>query len=291
MNDSFARHWKARTGADVIVRQARSRSGKAVDASVDGLNIVALALLYDRNMLDGKTRFIPLEWKPVAQNSAYASPYVSTIVFLVRKGNPKGLKDWDDLLRPGVEVLVSNPEFVEDGRWSYLPTWGYALKQSDNDEAAAREFVRNLFANVKLPGSDSGKRGATAAFVEHGVGDLLLAWENEAHLLVKEKGTDKYEIVVPSVSIAAERSISVTASGSGARDVAAAYIDYLYTHQAQDTAARHYYRPRDPLAKAKYEAQFPPTTLFTIDEVFGGWRKAEQVHFAKGGIFEQIRSN
>ncbi len=299
LNGAFARHWKARTGADVIVRQARSKSGKPVDAAVDGLNITALALFDDKNMANGKAaHFIPPEWKPLSQNSPHASPYVSTIVFLVRKGNPKGLKDWDDLLRPGVEVLTSNPESTEDGRWSYLAAWGYALMQSGRDEMAAREFVRNLFANVKLSDSEPGKAnaktrgGASATFVERGVGDVLLAWENDAHLLVKEKGRDKFEIVVPSISIAAERSVSVAAGGgSGTRDAAAEYIDYLYTHQAQEIAARHYYRPRDPFISAKYAAQFPSTELFTIDEVFGGWRKAEQMHFARGGLFDQIRGN
>ena len=291
LNDAFAKYWKERTGTDVSIRQARSKSGKTVDATVDGLDITALDLSYDGNTLGKKARFIPPEWKPLPQNSPYASPYISTIVFLVRKGNPKGLKDWDDLLRPGVEILASNPE-SEDGRWSYLAAWGYALKQSDGDEAVAREFVKNLFANVKLPDSEPGKGDAMISFIEGDIGDLLLAWENEAHLLVREKGADKLEIVVPSMSIAAERSISVTASGrSGARDVAAAYIDYLYTRQAQDIAARHYYRPRDPLTNAKYGAQFPPLALFTIDEVFGGWRKVEQIHFAKGRFFEQIQSN
>lgn len=291
LNQAFARQRKARTGAGVSIRQAQSKSGKPVHAAIDGLNITALALSYDRNTAGEKIRFIPPEWKLLPQSSPYASPYISTIVFLVRKGNPKGLRDWDDLLRPGVEVIASNPESTEDGRWSYLAAWGYALKRPGSDEADALEFVKNLFANIRPLNSESGKKGAIIDFVERGAGDVLLAWENEAHLLAREKGADKFEIIVPSVSIAAERPISVVASGSGARDVAVAYIDYLHTPPAQDIAARHYYRPRNALASAKYGAQFPSAELFTIDDVFGGWQKAQKTHFAKGGLFEQIQSH
>ncbi|SEK60666.1 sulfate ABC transporter substrate-binding protein [Nitrosovibrio tenuis] len=292
LNDAFATHWKGRTGVNVSIRLARNKSGEPVHALVDGLNIITLALSYDKTTPDGKPGIIPLRWQPLPRNSSYASPYTSTIVFLVRKGNPKGLSDWDDLVRSGTEVITSNPKYSENGRWSYLAAWGYALKQSGGDEAAALEFVKRLFANIKPSDSKSGKRDATAAFVEQGLGDVLLVWENEAHLLTHEKGEEKFEIIVPPVSIVAERPISVIANGgSSASDVAVAYIDYLYTHPAQDIAAKHYYRPRDTAVSATYADRFPATELFTIDDVFGGWHNAEKVHFARGGVLEQIQSN
>lgn len=293
LNDAFASHWKARAGVDVSVRQAQTKSGKPIRAALDGLNVTTLALSYDVDKLREKNRFIAPAWnKHSSQNTLHTlphvSPYTSTVVFLVRKGNPKHLRDWNDLPRPGIEVVTPNPKISADGRWNYLAAWGYALKQSGDSEAAALEFVKKLFANVES--------SVTADFIERSVGDVLLAWENEAHLLVRQTsvgGADKFEIITPSVSIVAEPTVSVVdaVDKNGTREVATAYIDYLYTPWAQEIAGKHYYRPRDAQVSAKYANQFRSLELFTIDEVFGGWRQAQKIHFAKGGIFEQIQSN
>lgn len=289
LNDAFATHWKARTGVDVSIRLAQSTSGKPVRVILDGLNVTTLALSYDVDALHEKGQFIPNSWKPLPQNLPYISPYTSTIVFLVRKGNPKELNDWNDLLRPGIEVITPDPKISESGRWNYLAAWGYALRQPGGSEATALEFVRKLFANVRSP--------ATVDFVERDLGDVLLVWENEAHLLIQATsagGMDNFEIITPSVSIVAEPTVSVVdalTDRNSTREVAAAYIAYLYTPQAQNIAGKHFYRPRDAQAGAKYANQFPALELFTIDDVFGGWRQAEKIHFAKGGIFEQIQSD
>ena len=288
LNEAFARHWRARTGVNIRIRQAQAASGKPIQAVIDGLNVTTLVLSLQRNAFWENPNLIP-PWDPLPSDSHYASPYTSTIVFLVRKGNPKGIKDWNDLLHPGTEVMTSSPKTSENGRWSYLAAWGYGLKRSGGDEAAAFEFVKNLFANVKSLESKSGKGGATAAFVEHGVGDILLAWENEAHFLIQEKGADHLEIVVPSISILAEPPISMAANGQrGVRDVAAAYTDYLYTYHAQEIVAKHYYRPRNAIVRAAYTERFPSINLYTVEEVFGGWHKAKKIHFAAGGVVEQI---
>jgi sulfate/thiosulfate-binding protein len=286
-NKVFIRQWKARSGIDVTIKPVRSKSGTPVRATVDGLDVITLALSYDAEALEKNEAFMLPGWqKPSPQNS----PYTSTIVFLVRKGNPRKLQGWDDLTRPGIAVVTANPKVSGSGRWSYLAAWGYALKQSRGDEAAAFEFVKNLFANVKSLDHEAPE--AITAFVERGVGDVLLAWESEAHLLVKERGSDKFEVITPAMSILAEPTVNVvtqTNDKNGAREIANAYVDFLYTAKAQDIVGKYYYRPRDEKAAAKYATRFPPMDLFSIDEVFGGWKEAQNMHFAYGGIFDQIR--
>jgi sulfate transport system substrate-binding protein len=288
-NKAFARHWKARSGVAITVKQAQSKTGVPIRAVIDGLDVVTLTLSYDVDALNKNSKFTLPDWQePLPQNS----PYTSTIVFLVRKGNPKKLRDWDDLMRPDVGVITPHPKTSTDARWSYLAAWGYALKQPGGNETSAFRFVKKLFANVKV--LDSGTRNSMTTFVERGIGDVLLAWENEAHLVVREHGEEKFEIVTPSMSILAEPTISVVdnvVDQNGARDVAKAYIDYLYTTKAQDIAGKHYYRPRDEKIAAKYAMQFPSVNLFTIDEVFGGWKEAQNAHFASGGTFDQIQVN
>jgi sulfate/thiosulfate transport system substrate-binding protein len=288
-NKAFARHWKARSGVAITVKQAQSKTGVPIRAVIDGLDVVTLTLSYDVDALNKNSKFTLPDWQePLPQNS----PYTSTIVFLVRKGNPKKLRDWDDLMRPDVGVITPHPKTSTDARWSYLAAWGYALKQPGGNETSAFRFVKKLFANVKA--LDSGTRNSMTTFVERGIGDVLLAWENEAHLVVREHGEEKFEIVTPSMSILAEPTISVVdnvVDQNGPRDVAKAYIDYLYSAKAQDIAGKHYYRPRDEKIAAKYAMQFPSVNLFTIDEVFGGWKEAQNAHFASGGTFDQIQVN
>ncbi|WP_004176794.1 sulfate ABC transporter substrate-binding protein [Nitrosospira lacus] len=290
-NVAFARHWKARSGVNVTVKQAHSGSGVPVRAMMDGQDIVTLALSYDIEALKKNTRFTLPDWQG---SSPQSPPYTSTVVFLVRKGNPKQLKDWGDLVRPGIEVITPSPKTSGDARWNYLAAWGYALQQSGGNEANAFEFVRKLFSNVTIP--DSGPRNsrpsaAMANFVERGLGDVLLVWENEAHRVVRDHGGDKFEIVTPSMSIMAEPIVSIVdnAATDGERDVARAYIDYLHTAKAQDIAGKHYYRPRDERVAGKYATQFPSIDLFTVDELFGGWKLAESRHFARGGVFDQMQ--
>ena len=295
LNVAFASHWKTRTGLDIEVEQARSKSGKPVHITVDGLDIPALALSYDVDKLDDKKRSIaPGPRELLAQDfrtGPYPSAYTSTIVFLVRKGNPKELQDWSDLVRPDIKVVSPNPKRSESGRWNYLAAWGYAIRQSGGSEQAAREFVSQLFANAKaVDYKDEKPESSTTAFVLLNIGDVLLTWENEAHRIVQNNGNDKFEIVTPSISIVAEPVISVVdaaGNGKGARGLAS-YIEYLYTPQAQHIAAKHYYRPRDRSVAARYEDRFPHLELFTVDEVSGGWQKAQKIHFAKGGVFDQI---
>jgi sulfate transport system substrate-binding protein len=288
-NKAFAAHWKARTGATVNVRQSHGGSGKQARSVIDGLDadVVTLALAYDIDEISNIGRLLPADWQKRLKNNS--SPYTSTIVFLVRKGNPKGIKDWDDLAKPGIGVITPNPKTSGGARWNYLAAWGYALKKFNNDEAKAREFVAAILKNV--PVLDSGARGSTTTFVERGIGDVLLAWENEALLALKELGPDKFDIVAPSLSILAEPPVAVVdkvVDKKRTRAVATAYLEYLYSPEGQDIAGQHYYRPTDPAVAARYAKQFPKLNLFTIDQVFGGWAKAQKTHFADGGVFDQI---
>jgi len=288
VNAAFGKQWKGKTGQDVVVKQSHGGSGKQARAVIDGLeaDVVTLALAYDVDAV-AKAGLLPADWqKRLPQN---ASPYTSTIVFLVRKGNPKGLRDWDDLVKPGVQVITPNPKTSGGARWNYLAAWAHALKKSGGDEAKAREFVRALFKNV--PVLDSGARGSTTTFVERGIGDVLLAWENEAFLAVEQLGKGKFEIVVPRSSILAEPPVAVVeknAERHGTRAVAQAYLEFLYGAEGQEIAARNFYRPRDAKVAARYAAKFPKIELVTVDGVFGGWQKAQATHFADGGVFDQI---
>lgn len=287
-NQAFAKQWKAKTGDNVTIKQSHGGSGKQARSVIDGLqaDVVTLALAYDIDEIANQG-LLAQDWqKRLPHNS---SPYTSTIVFLVRKGNPKGIKDWGDLVKPGVAVITPNPKTSGGARWNHLAAWGYALRQPGGSEAGAKEFISKLYKNV--PVLDSGARGATTTFVERGIGDVLLAWENEALLAIKELGPDKVEIVAPSVSILAEPPVAVvdkTADKRGTRKVAEAYLQHLYSDEGQELAAQNYYRPiSDKIAK-KYAAQFPKVKLFTIEEVAGGWTKAQKAHFADGGVFDQI---
>jgi sulfate transport system substrate-binding protein len=287
-NKAFARHWKAQTGDNVIVKTSHGGSGKQARSVIDGLDadVVTLALAYDIDEIAGKARLLAPDWQKRLQHNS--APYTSTIVFLVRKGNPKGIKDWDDLARPGIAVITPNPKTSGGARWNYLAAWGYAQKKFGSD-ARAQEFVASLYRNV--PVLDSGARGSTTTFVERGIGDVLVAWENEALLALKELGPDKFDVVAPSVSILAEPPVAVVdrvVDKKGTRAVATAYLEYLYSPEGQDIAGQNYYRPIDATAAAKYARQFPKLSLFTIDQVFGGWAKAQKTHFADGGVFDKI---
>jgi sulfate transport system substrate-binding protein len=288
-NTAFAKCWQAKTGDSVTIKQSHGGSGKQARSVIDGLeaDVVTLALAYDVDELAEKGKLIPAGWqKRLPHNS---SPYTSTYIFLVRKGNPKGIRNWDDLVKPGVSVITANPKTSGGARWGYLAAYGFALRQPGGSDAKAKQFVADLFANV--PVLDSGARGSTVTFAERGVGDVLLAWENEAHLSLKEFGADKFDIVYPPVSILAEPPVTVvdkTVDKRGTRAVAQAYLEYLYSPEGQDIAARNFYRPIDATVAAKYTKQFPKVNLFTIDDVFGGWAKAQKTHFADGGVFDQI---
>jgi sulfate/thiosulfate transport system substrate-binding protein len=291
-NAAFARYWKAKTGQVVDIKQSHGGSGKQARAVIDGLpaDVVTLALAYDIDAISENSGLIVHTWQSRLPNNS--SPYASTIVFLVRKGNPKHIKDWNDLVRPGLSVITPSPKTSGGARWNYLAAWGYALHQNKNDQAKARQFVKQLYKNV--PVLDSGARGATTTFVQRGIGDVLIAWENEAFLAVKELGRDKLEIVIPSYSILAEPPVSVVdkvANRRGTAAVAKAYLEYLYSDEGQEIAARHYYRPRSKSIANKYASQFPKLNLFTIDEVFGGWQNAQKTHFADGAIFDQLYGN
>ena len=288
-NAAFAEHWKSQTGETVTVQQSHGGSGKQARAVIDGLeaDVVTLALAYDIDALAEKGKLIPKDWQQRLPNNS--APYTSTIVFLVRKGNPKGIKDWDDLVKPGVSVVTPNPKTSGGARWNYLAAWGYVLEKHGNDEAKAREFVTRLYKNV--PVLDSGARGSLTTFTERGIGDVFLSWENEAYLATQELGPDKFEIVTPSLSILAEPPVTVVdkvADKKGTRKVAEAYLQYLYSEEGQNIAGKHFYRPRDPKIAARYAGQFSKVNLFTIDEVFGGWQKAQKAHFDDGGVFDQI---
>ena len=288
-NAAFAREWQKQSGDKVVFRQSHGGSGKQARGVIDGLeaDVVTLALAGDIDAIAEKAKLLPVDWQQrLPYNSA---PYTSTIVFLVRKGNPKGIKDWNDLVKPGVAVITPNPKTSGGARWNYLAAWGYALKQNNGDEAKARAFISALFKNV--PVLDSGARGATTTFVQRGLGDVLLSWENEAFLALKAFGADKFEIVAPPLSILAEPSVALVdkvVDKHGTRKVAESYLNYLYSPQGQEIAGHNFYRPRLPEVAKKFEKQFPALQLLTIDKDFGGWKQAQQKHFADGGIFDQI---
>jgi sulfate transport system substrate-binding protein len=288
-NKAFAAYWQKKSGEVVTVKQSHGGSGKQARSVIDGLDadVVTLALAYDVDELAAKAKLIPADWqKRLPHNS---SPYTSTYIFLVRKGNPKAIKNWDDLIKPGVAVITANPKTSGGARWGYLAAYGYALKQPGGNEAKAKEFIGKLFANV--PVLDSGARGSTVTFAERGVGDVLLAWENEAHLALKEFGADKFDIVYPPISILAEPPVAVVDKNvdkKGTRAAARAYLEYLYSPEGQEIAARNFYRPIDAKVAATYAKNFPKLSLFTIDDTFGGWTKAQATHFSDGGVFDQI---
>lgn len=288
-NKAFTEHWKKKTGDKVAIKQSHGGAGKQARAVIDGLeaDVVTLALAYDIDAIAEKTKLLPADWQKRLPNNS--SPYTSTIVFLVRQGNPKGIKDWDDLVKPGISVITPNPKTSGGARWNYLAAWGYALKKPGGNEQTAKDFVTKLYKNV--PVLDSGARGSTTTFVQRGIGDVLVTWENEAFLAAKEFGEGKVQIVVPSVSILAEPPVALVdknADKHGTRAAAQAYLEYLYTPEGQEIAAKHYYRPRLEAVTVKYAKQFPKVNLFTIDEVFGGWQKAQKIHFADEGEFDRI---
>ena len=289
-NRAFARHWQEQTGEGVVIRQSHGGSGKQARAVIDGLaaDVVTLALAYDVDALWEKATLLPRDWqKRLPHNSA---PYTSTIVFTVRKGNPKQIRDWDDLARSGVSVIMPNPKTSGGARWNYLAAWGYALKKWGGDEAKAREFVARIFKNVPI--LETGARGAMTAFAQRNLGDVLVAWENEALLLLKEPSPGGAELVIPSLSILAEPPVAWVdrvVNRRGTRVVAQAYLEYLYSPEGQEIVAKHGYRPRLESVARKHAGTFPKVNLFTIDEVFGGWQKAQKTHFGAGGVFEQIQ--
>lgn len=287
-NTAFSKYWKGKTGDTVTIKASHGGSGKQARSVIDGLDadVVTLALAYDIDEI-AERGLLTKDWQKKLPHNA--SPYTSTIVFLVRKGNPKGIKDWGDLVKPGIDVITPNPKTSGGARWNYLAAWGYAKQLKGGTDASAQDFVKKLYANVKV--LDSGARGSTTTFVERGQGDVLIAWENEAYLSVKELGPDKFEIVTPSVSILAEPPVAVVDKNvdkKGTRKVATEYLNYLYSPEGQEIAAQNYYRPIDKKVAAKYEKQFTKVKLFNIDEAFGGWTKAQKTHFADGGVFDQI---
>ena len=287
-NTAFARDWKAKTGQEVRVEQSHGGSGTQARSVIEGnaADVVTLALAADIDAIAVQGKLLPLNWQTLLPDNS--SPYTSTIVFLVRKGNPRGIHDWGDLVRPGVAVITPNPKTSGGARWNYLAAWAWARAQPGGSDATAREFVRRLYANV--PVLDAGARGSTTTFVHNGLGDVLLAWENEAQLALRELGADRLEIVVPSVSILAEPPVAVVetvALRHGTREVARAYLGYLYSKEGQDIIARNFYRPRDPEVAARYAERFPQLKLATIAD-FGGWAAAQRTHFSEGGVFDQI---
>jgi len=288
VNAEFAKAWKEKHPDGITINTSNGGSGKQARAVIDGLeaDVVTLALAYDIDVIADKG-LVAADWQKKFPNNA--TPYTSTIVFLVRKGNPKGIKDWSDLVKPGVQVITPNPKTSGGARWNYLAAWGYALKQPGGSEDKAKAFVGEVFKHV--PVLDTGARGATNTFVQRGQGDVLLAWENEALLANKEIGSDQFDVIVPPLTILAEPPVAIVdkvADKHGTREAAKAYLDFLYSPQGQDIAARHYYRPRDAAAARKYAASFPAVQTFTIDEVFGGWKAAQAKHFVDGGVFDSF---
>jgi len=288
INTEFAKTWKAETGEDITLRASHGGSGKQARSVIDGLDadVVTLALGYDVDAIAEKG-LTGKDWQKRLPHNA--SPYTSTIVFLVRKGNPKGIKDWNDLVKPGIAVITPNPKTSGGARWNYLAAWAYALKQPGGSDATAKDFVQKLYKNV--PVLDSGARGATTTFTERGIGDVLIAWEDEALLAARVEGKDKFDVVVPSISILAEPPVAVVdkvADKKGTRKAAEAYLKFLYTPQGQEIGAKNFYRPTDPAVAKKHESEFPKVKLVTIDDTFGGWQKAQKTHCADGGQFDQL---
>ena len=287
-NEAFAKHWKEKSGKDLVVNQSHGGSGKQARAVIDGLaaDVVTLALAYDIDVIADKANLLPADWQSkLPQNS---SPYTSTIVFVVRKGNPKGIKDWSDLVKDGTQVITPNPKTSGGARWNYLAAWAYASEKFGGDEAKVKEFIAALFKNV--PVLDTGARGSTTTFAQRGIGDVFISWENEAHLIAKEF-PGQTQIVYPSLSILAEPPVAVVeknAKKNGNLELAKAYLEYLYTPEAQDVIGKHFYRPRDAKAAAKHAGKFPKLKLVTIDEAFGGWKKAQKTHFDDGGVFDEL---
>src|SRR5664279_2409014 len=291
-NAAFAKYWLAKTGDTVTISQSHGGSGKQAQSVINGLeaDVVTLALAYDIDAISAQAKLLPADWQKRLPNNS--TPYTSTIVFLVRKGNPKHIKDWDDLVKPGVSVITPNPKTSGGARWSYLAAWGQALKRHNGDEKKAEEFVTRLYKNV--PVLDSGARGSTTTFAQRGIGDVLLSWENEAFLALNELGKDKFEVVTPGISILAEPPVSLVdkvAARHGTTEAARAYLEFLYTEEGQEIGAKNYYRPRSAQALANYPNRFHTLQFFTIDELFGGWQKAQKRHFEDGGVFDRIYSS
>jgi len=291
INADFAQKWKTQTGKTLVVSQSHGGSGKQSRAVIDGLSadVVTLALSYDIDVIAEKANLLPLDWQTKLPHNS--SPYTSTIVFVVRKGNPKGIKDWGDLVKPGLKVITPNPKTSGGARWNYLAAWAYASHKSGGDQTKVKEFIRALYKNV--PVLDTGARGSTTTFAQRGIGDVLLSWENEAHLIEKEF-PGKTQIVIPSISILAEPPVAVVEKNArkhGTADLAKAYLEFLYTPEAQEIAGKHFYRPRDPKALAKWSHNFPKLNLVTIDKEFGGWKNAQKIHFDDGGTFDQNYEN
>lgn len=287
-NAAFLKHWKASGGRDVKINQSHGGSGKQARAVIDGLqaDVVTLALAYDIDVLAGKAELLPADWQAKLPNNS--SPYTSTIVFLVRKGNPQNIKDWDDLVKPGIQVITPNPKTSGGARWNYLAAWAYASQKFSGDETKIKSFVSNLYKNV--PVLDTGARGSTTTFVQRGIGDVLIAWENEAFLAQKEIGQGQFDVVMPSISILAEPPVAVVAKNAekkGTQDIAKAYLEYLYSKEGQVIAAKHFYRPSDAAVAAQYAANFPQVKMAKISD-FGGWKEAQKKHFDDGGVFDQI---
>ena len=288
-DQAFAKYWKSKTGDNVVVKASHGGSGKQARSVIDGLeaDVVTLALAYDIDEIAEKAKLLNPDWQKRLKSNS--TPYTSTIVFLVRKGNPKGIKTWDDIAKPGVSVITANPKTSGGARWAYLAAYGYALKANNGNEAKAKEYIKKVYENV--PVLDSGARGSTVTFAERGLGDVLLSWENEAHLSLKEFGADKFDIVYPSISVLAEPPVAVVdkvVDKKGTRAAAQAYLEYLYSPEGQDIAGKNFYRPIDAKVAAKYAKQFPKLNLFSVDDTFGGWAKAQKTHFDDGGVFDSI---
>ncbi len=289
-NAAFSKYWKGKTGDAVTIELSNGGSGKQARSVITGLeaDVVTLALAYDIDAIAEQARLLPADWQKRLPNNS--SPYTSTIVFLIRKGNPKGIKDWGDLIRPGVSVITPNPKTSGGARWNYLAAWGFEYLRSGKDEAKAKDFIKRLYKNV--PVLDTGARGATTTFLERGIGDVLINWENEILLGAKELGADKFDLVIPSISILCEPTVSLVdrnARKHGTEKVANAYLEYLYTPEGQEIAAKHYFRPQSKEVLVKYAKQFPDLKLFTLAEVAGDWQKTQKTHFNDGGVFDQIQ--